>query len=278
MRPSGLASTISASAVKASTTARPEYWRRTSAASGWCIRHQQDEPGTAPTSSGFGRPFPFNSSRAPKTPEAFRRRFVEIAEFLDFRPLQLMVHVLPDLTARHDVSNLESSGVEMSSPRVIASLLALSAAALLIASCGEQPLPTVASPVASTTALQSSATEFIDMLVDPAGLLGTLDEEPAPAPAPIVYPPGSGPDPWPPGPPPRAQPGVPVPTDPTTSAKMHIVINPEPVTESGMPVPAPGCNNHPYTWYYDQVLVNDSGLAITFTQRENFFDGRYTST
>ncbi len=164
----------------------------------------------------------------------------------------------------------------MSSPRVIASLLAVSAAALLIASCGEPTWSTVASPVTTTTALQSTATEFIDMLVDPAGHLGTLDE--GPAPAPIVYPPNTPPDPWPPGPPPKAQPGVPVPTDPTSSPKMHIMIEPEPVTHSGVPVPVAGCDNHPYTWYYDQVLVNDSGLALTFTQRENFFDGRYTST
>ena len=160
----------------------------------------------------------------------------------------------------------------MSSPRVIASLLALSAAAVLIASCGEQPLPTVASPVAVATIAQSP-TEFVDMLVDPAGPLGTLADTP-----PVVYPPNTPPDPWPPGPPPKAQPGVPVPTDPSTSTKIHIMIEPEPVTHSGVPVPVAGCDNHPYTWYYDQVLVNDSGLALTFTQRENFFDGRYTST
>src|SRR5205823_11330316 len=44
-------------------------------------------------------------------------------------------------TSENDVSNLESSGVEMSSHRVLASLLAFAAAGLLIASCGEPPLP-----------------------------------------------------------------------------------------------------------------------------------------
>ena len=39
----------------------------------------------------------------------------------------------------------------MSSPRVLASLLALSVAGVVIASCGEQPSPTVASPVAAPT-------------------------------------------------------------------------------------------------------------------------------
>jgi len=159
----------------------------------------------------------------------------------------------------------------MSSPRVIASFLALSAAAVLIASCGEQPSPTGASAISAPTTMR---TEFVDMLADPTEpTVASFDVTP-----PIVYPPGSGPDPWPPGPPPRAQPGVPVPTDPTSSPRMHMVINPEPVTHSGVPVPLAGCRTNPYTWYYDQVLVNDSGVAITFTERENFFDGRFTST
>jgi len=164
----------------------------------------------------------------------------------------------------------------MSSPRVLASLLALSAAGLMIASCGEQPSPTAASSVSVQTqmASQSSATEFVDMLADPAGPLGTLADA-----VPVVYPPNTGPSPWPPGPPPKAQPGVPVPTDPTVSPKMHVMINPEPVTHSGVPIPIASCaTNHPYTWYYDQVLVNDTGLAITLNQRENFFDARYSST
>ena len=162
----------------------------------------------------------------------------------------------------------------MSSPRVIASFLAVAAAAALIASCGEHPLPTAASPATSPLAFhQPGASEFLDMLVDPA-------EPPlrARATEPVVYPPGTPPDPWPPGLPPRAEPGVPVPTDPTATARMHIVIDPEPVLHSGVPVPLAACENHPYTWYYSQVLVNDSGLALTFSERENFFDGRYTST
>lgn len=159
------------------------------------------------------------------------------------------------------------------SPRVLASLLAVAVAGVVIASCGDQPSPTAASPVAATPVAISAST-FIDMLADPAGPLGALADG-----APVVYPPNSQPDPWPPGPPPRAQPGVPVPTDPTSSPKMHITIEPEPVTHSGVPVPTVSCQtNHPYTWYYEQVLVNDRGLALTLNQRENFFDGRYTST
>jgi hypothetical protein len=160
------------------------------------------------------------------------------------------------------------------SPRVLASFLAIAVAGVMIASCGDQPSPTAASPVAAPS-VASSAMTFVDMLADPAGPLGTLADG-AP---PVVYPPNTPPDPWPPGPPPKAQPGVPVPTDPTTSPKMHVMIEPEPVMHSGVPVPTVSCQtNHPYTWYYEQVLVNDRGLALTLNQRENFFDGRYTST
>jgi hypothetical protein len=129
------------------------------------------------------------------------------------------------------------------------------------------------SPTAQTT-IRPGATEFFDNLADPTTTLSVRADAP-----PVVYPPNTPPSPWPPGPPPKAQPGVPVPTDPTSSPVMHIEIDPEPVTHSGVPVPTTGCaTNHPYTWYYDQVLINDSGLAITFTQRENFFDARYSST
>jgi hypothetical protein len=162
----------------------------------------------------------------------------------------------------------------MSSPRVLASLLALSVAGVVIASCGEQPSPTVASPIAPPTSVIRAVQTptLVDMLADPTEpTFSTLAVE--------AYAPGTAYEPWPPGPPPKAQPGVPLPTDPTSSPKMHIVIDPEPVTHSGVPVPTVSCaTNHPYTWYYDQVLINDTGLALTLTQRENFFDGRYTGT
>lgn len=162
----------------------------------------------------------------------------------------------------------------MSSPRVLASFLATAAAAALIASCGDQSLPTVATPIPTSLAVSPTGpAQLVDMLVDPAEpVSGTRAD------APVVYAPGTPPDPWPPGLPPRAEPGVPVPTEPTASQRLHIMIEPEPVLHSGVPVPVAGCDNHPYTWYYSQILVNDSGLAITMTERENFFDGRYTST
>jgi len=178
----------------------------------------------------------------------------------------------------------------MSSPRVIASFLVMAATASVIASCSEQPLPTAATPFTLPQAdppgtlpqavpqsgvpgFATGVPRFVDMLADPLAPVSG-----ARATTPIAYAPGAPPDPWPPGPPPKAQPGVPVPTEPTASPQMHIVIDPDPVMHSGVAVPIAGCENNPYTWYYSQMLVNDSGLSITFTSRENFFDGRYSST
>src|SRR5215208_4315206 len=103
------------------------------------------------------------------------------------RAHQLMAHLLPEHPSSRGVSNIQSSGVEMSSPRVVASLLAIGAAGVVIASCGEQTSPTVASSVASSTAVHAGATEFFDMLADPGGPLGTFAD-------PVVYPPGAGPE------------------------------------------------------------------------------------
>src|ERR1700759_4665395 len=115
----------------------------------------------------------------------------------------------------------------MSAPRVAASFLALSAAVVMV-SCGEQSPPTRPSAMANATAgIQAGATEFFEMLADPAGpRLATRDDEGAP---PIVYAPGTPPDPWPPEPAAAAAPGVPVPDAPTESAAMHIKVDPEPV-------------------------------------------------
>jgi hypothetical protein len=114
------------------------------------------------------------------------------------------------------------------------------------------------------------------MLADPkAPRLHALD---ATSPEFITYPPGSGPTPWPPGPPPQAEPGVPMPTPPSTVSQLHITVNPLPVPYSGVPVPLFSCRDNPHTWYYDQVLITDTGIPVTFTKRDNFFDGRYVST
>jgi hypothetical protein len=42
-------------------------------------------------------------------------------------------------------------------------------------------------------------------------------------------------------------------------------------------VPLAGCRDLKYTWYYDQIVHNQSGVPVTFTERENFFDARFVS-
>jgi hypothetical protein len=58
---------------------------------------------------------------------------------------------------------------------------------------------------------------------------------------------------------------------------VHIKIDPEIVPYSGVPVPLFSCRDNRHTWYYDQHIVTDTGIGVTFSERENFFDGRFTS-
>jgi hypothetical protein len=59
---------------------------------------------------------------------------------------------------------------------------------------------------------------------------------------------------------------------------MHLKIDPEPVNHSGRPVGISSCRDNRYTWYYDQYVVNDTGVPLKITERENYFDGRWVST
>jgi len=74
-----------------------------------------------------------------------------------------------------------------------------------------------------------------------------------------------------------AQPGVPVPTPPATHFRLHVKVDPEPVPYSGVPVPTFSCRDNRHTWYYDQIIATDTGIGVTFSERENFFDGRFVS-
>ena len=188
--------------------------------------------------------FSMNLVQPSKTPKLFRDMSNCVWKRWNFRGSSFMAHsVLPRL--ENDCRTSNRQGVDVSPRALASSLSVLVRRRPTIVLCGEQPSPTAASTVSVQTASQSSATEFVDMMADPAGPLGTLADT-----APIVYPPNTGPSPWPPGPPPKAQPGVPVPTDPTVSPKMHVMVNPEPVTHSGVPIPIASCaTNHPYTWY-----------------------------
>jgi hypothetical protein len=163
------------------------------------------------------------------------------------------------------------------SPRLLASFIALALAALGIASCSQQPTPTSPSSLSASADLQKPVTEYWETLFDDAPDPAP-EPTPDPAPAPIPPPPpppGSAPTPWPPGPPPAALPGVPVPTPPSTHFRLTIKIDPEPVPYSGVPVPLFSCRDNKHTWYYDQILDSETGVAVTFSERENFFDGRF---
>ena len=55
-------------------------------------------------------------------------------------------------------------------------------------------------------------------------------------------------------------------------------VDPEPVPYSGRPITdAAGCKILPHTWYYDQYIHAETGVPVTFTERENFLDGRFVS-
>lgn len=166
--------------------------------------------------------------------------------------------------------------------RLIAPLAVAALGAVTLASCSQQP-PTSPSGLHTASGVQAP-TEYWVTLYDetapgapapppdaPGGAPpDALDEAPPP-------PPGSPPSPWPPGTPPRAQPGVPVPTPPSTHFRLSMKVDPEPVAHSGVPVPLSSCRDNRYTWYYDQHLVSETGVPVTFTERENFFDGRFVS-
>ena len=171
--------------------------------------------------------------------------------------------------------------MSLTSPRLIVPSIVLALAALMVASCGEHNLPT--SPSLSTSPmgqLQTVTELWVDLADDrpgpPSGAekFRLLDEPPAPPPEP-----GSKWQPWPPGAPPRAQPGVPVPGEPTTNPRLHVKVDPDPndgVPHSGRPVGIYSCRDNRYTWYYDQIIATDTGIPVKITKRENFFDGRYT--
>lgn len=158
--------------------------------------------------------------------------------------------------------------MSLTSPRLIVSFMVLSLAALTIVSCSQQNSPTAPSSFTVSTAVQPAVTEYWVTL---------FDEDPEPGPPAPPPPPGSAWVPWPPGPPPMAAPGIPVPTPPSTHSRVRIKIDPEPVVHSGRPVGTFSCRDLRHTWYYDQHIHGETGVPVTFTERENFFDGRFVN-
>jgi hypothetical protein len=187
----------------------------------------------------------------------------------------------------------------MPSVRVIA-LVMLVAGALVAGSCADGERQPPAGP--STLAIvESPSGAPVAVVVDdpPAEDPPLNGDEPAPEPPPPTEPPPTEPpppapeptptpdpvpapppvnSPWNPGPPPRAEAGVPVPTPPSWSDRVLVKIDPEPVPYSGNPIPdIASCRILPHTWFYEQIVHNQTGITITFNERENFFDGRFSS-
>ncbi len=193
----------------------------------------------------------------------------------------------------------------LTSNRTIASLTCLSLVALVSASCGSSEPGSPTSP----SSLSSPGRLSVDTGVDggAAGLVAPSEEgdeptpqpvpgepppaaepapEPAPAPAPAPAPGPVDPNaPFDPGPPPRpgapapGAPAFPVPTPPNTHFRLMVKVTPEPVPHSGQPITnVAGCRDLKHTWFYEQVLHAETGIPVTITERENFFDGRYVNT
>ena len=67
---------------------------------------------------------------------------------------------------------------------------------------------------------------------------------------------------------------------PATSGtgRVAVTINPNPVPFSGQPITdVASCRDRPNTWFYDQVLRETGGVAVTITERVDSFDGAVTS-
>jgi hypothetical protein len=59
---------------------------------------------------------------------------------------------------------------------------------------------------------------------------------------------------------------------------VEVTINPNPVPFSGQPITdVASCRDRPNTWFYDQVLREVGGVAVTVTERVDTFDGAVTS-
>jgi hypothetical protein len=60
---------------------------------------------------------------------------------------------------------------------------------------------------------------------------------------------------------------------------VRVTINPNPVPHSGQAITdSAGCAGVKFTWFYEQILEETNGVAITFSDRQDFFDGRAVNT
>lgn len=67
----------------------------------------------------------------------------------------------------------------------------------------------------------------------------------------------------------------PPPPSPPATASAQVSVTPEPVPFSGQPITdAAGCAGSANTWFYDEIIKETGGAAITFTEEVDMFDGR----
>lgn len=60
--------------------------------------------------------------------------------------------------------------------------------------------------------------------------------------------------------------------------RVRLKVDPEPVPHSGTPITDNNyCRPLKYTWFYDQYIHAETGVQVIFSERENFFDGRFAS-
>jgi len=67
---------------------------------------------------------------------------------------------------------------------------------------------------------------------------------------------------------------APSPSTGSGAGALQVTASPNPVPFSGQPITdASSCANRPNTWFYDQVLKETGGVAVTVTRRVDTFDG-----
>ena len=127
--------------------------------------------------------------------------------------------------------------------------------ALLAANCGS--IEPSSSPAAPTPV---------------SGSVPSRSNNPGTAPVPSATPsPTPRPSPTP-TPTPVPAPNVPAPVG--TVGKVQVTISPNPVPFSGQAITdIASCATRPNTWFYDQVLKESGGVAVTITRRVDTFDG-----
>jgi len=194
-------------------------------------------------------------------------------------------------------------------PRTIAAVFVLALAlAVLGASCGGSQPQSPASPSLMPAAAVGGGSARVTASGEPAAGTSSTDtiegqdegDEPqpqpapapspepapdpapapapgAPAPAPPAHNPATDPGPFPAPPPTPGISNPPITWTPSFHQRVQLRINPDPVPFSGVAVPLASCRELAHTWYYEQIIHAQTGIAFHITERENYFDGRLVS-